>query len=278
MFDKKKFTLKANKIRKDILEMSLSNGGHISTSFSCVEILVTLYHGGILNISPKDPHSYERDRFILSKGHSETGFYAVLADMNFFPSSWLQEYRQKDCKLGGHADHRVQGVELTTGSLGHGLGFAAGISLAAKINNKLNTQFVLLGDAECTEGSIWEAAFFATKHKLDNLIAIIDRNNIGSLDFVSNFTELEPLNNKWKSFGWDVEIVDGHNFDQLFTTFNKLKSKKKNKPKLLIAKTIKGKGVSFIENDPIWHVKQLTDVNEINQARMELNKIDDKII
>ena len=239
-----------------------------------MEILVALYFGKILNVSNKNPNHKTRDRFILSKGHAETGLYSVLCEKNFFPETWWKNYRTNNCQLGGHADHHVPGVELTTGSLGHGLSYGAGISYAAKLSKKNHNQFVLIGDAECSEGSIWEAALFSAKYKLDNLIAIIDKNEIGSLDFVSNFTKIDPLKDKWNSFGWNVKEIDGHNFNQVIKTLNYFKKLNNNKPNVIIANTIKGKGVSFIENDPIWHVKQLNDINEINNARNELEKND----
>ena len=268
----KELKIIANRIRQKIIERSIPNGGHISTSFSCIEILVSLYFGKILNISNKHPNNNNRDRFILSKGHAETGLYSVLSEKNFFPQNWWKNYRTNNCKLGGHADHNVPGVELTTGSLGHGLSYGAGISYAAKLNKKKHKQFVLIGDAECSEGSIWEAALFAAKYKLDNLIALVDKNEIGSLDFVSNFTKIDPLKDKWLSFGWNVKEINGHSFESLIKNLNYFKKLNNGKPSIIIANTIKGKGVSFIENDPIWHVKQLTDINEIDKARKELLK------
>ena len=269
---------KAIEIRNKILEMGINPGGHITSSFSCVEILVALYYGGILKFNPKNPEWQERDRFIMSKGHGATGLYAVLADLGFFPSSWIKNnYKQGDCRLGGHPDHKIPGVEITSGSLGHGLGIAAGNALAAKMDHKKNMQYVLMGDAECTEGSVWEAALFASKHKLSNLVAIIDRNHIGSLDFTKNFTKLEPFTDKWESFGWEVININGHNFDELLSTFNYVKVRSSTQPILIGAETIKGKDVSFMENDPIWHVKQLTDKDEIRQARKELQIVEDEI-
>tara|TARA_B100000963_G_scaffold348502_1_gene356159 strand:+ start:59 stop:871 length:813 start_codon:yes stop_codon:yes gene_type:complete len=269
--NKNKFLEFNKKIRREIIEMSIPNGGHISTSFSCVEIISSIYNLGIVNIDFENKKKPNRDIFILSKGHSETGFYAILAEKKFFKKKLLKEYRQKKCILGGHADHNVPGVELTTGSLGHGLGFAAGISLAKKMDKINSHQYVLIGDAECSEGSIWEAALYASFHKLNNLTAIVDRNNIGSIDFVSNFTNLEPFVDKWKSFGWEVKVIDGHSYSDLKRILKYSKNRQNSKPLIIIANTIKGKGVSFIENDPIWHVKQLTDKLEIEKARTELS-------
>jgi transketolase len=268
--NKEEFDVLCKRVRNDIIDMSIPNGGHISTSFSCVEIVVGIYNLEIVNIDFDDKDKPSRDRFVLSKGHAETGFYAILANRGFFSKDKLKLYRQKDCYLGGHADHNVPGVELTTGALGHGLGFASGISYAAKYDKYENIQYVLLGDAECLEGSIWEAAFFAAKYKLNNLVAIIDKNNIGSLDYVDNFAKLEPFKDKWEAFGWEVLEIDGHDYGEIKNALSYSKNRKSGKPLAIIANTIKGKGVSFMENDPIWHVKQLNDPEEIKKAKKEL--------
>jgi transketolase len=258
---------KANQIRNKILQMCISTGGHIVSSLSCIDILVALYCGGNLNIDSSYPEWEDRDRFFLSKGHGETAFYAVLSDQGFFPMSWLDtRYRRGDCRLGGHPDKEIPGVEITSGSLGHGLGLAAGISLAAKIDSKAHLQFVLMGDAECTEGSVWEAALFASKHRLNNLIAIVDRNRIGSIDFTKNFTSLEPFCEKWKSFGWETIVCDGHDYKQLHEAFQYARSSDTSRPHIIIAETIKGKGIPFMENDPTWHVRSLSSEEDIKRA------------
>ena len=262
---------KALDIRRRVLAMCIDHGGHLASSLSCVDILVALYHGGWLRVDPARPEAPERDRFILSKGHAETVFYAVLADRGFFPAAWLDSrYRCGDCGLGGHPDHRLPGVEITSGALGHGLGIAAGLSAAARLDGLEHRQVVLLGDAECTEGSVWEAALFAAAHHLGNLIAIVDRNHIGSLDFTRNYTGLEPFVAKWQAFGWEVTTLDGHDFTALETAFAAAWAPSSDKPQLLVAETVKGKGLSFVENQPIWHVKGLCDPEEIRQARKEL--------
>jgi len=251
--------------------MCVSNGGHLVSSFSCVDILVTLYYGGILNVNPNNPQWEDRDRFILSKGHGETALYAVLADLGFFPANWIEtSYRQGECCLGGHPDRKIPGVEITTGSLGHGLGVAAGISLAAKMDGRSHFQFVLMGDAECTEGSVWETALFASKKALNNLIAIVDRNYIGSIDFTENYTSLEPFRDKWESFGWETKVCNGHNFQELHDIFRHARLRDAASPLIIIAETVKGKGVSFIENDPAWHVRSLSGEDDIKRAKKEL--------
>jgi transketolase len=262
---------KANELRTRVVHICSKSGGHISSAFSCIEIMVGLYYSGILMMDAHNPNWDERDRFILSKGHGETALYAILADLGFFPEEWIDKrYRLGDHFLGGHPDQHTPGIEVTSGALGHGLGLAAGISLAAKMDSKKHLQFVLLGDAECTEGSIWEAAIFASKHCLNNLVAIVDRNQIGALDFTDNFTSLEPLADKWRAFGWEVCVLDGHNLEQLVEALNYTRSRIDQRPMVIIAHTIKGKGVSFMENDPAWHTRTLSNIDDVQQALKEL--------
>jgi len=266
-----KLKKKSNEIRNKILDMSISSGGHIASSLSCVDILVSLYYGKVLRYNPKKPEWNERDRFILSKGHAGMALYAILADLGYFPYEWINKfYRQGECHLGGHPDFSIPGVEVTSGSLGHGLGIGAGISLSAKMNGKKHIQYVLMGDTECTEGVIWETALFASKHALENLIAIIDRNHISALEHTEDFTNLEPLSEKWKAFGWDAVVVNGHNCMDLIKVLNKEINKKRNKPLVIIAETIKGKGISYMENDPRWHVLSVNNKKDIIQAKKEL--------
>jgi transketolase len=263
----------ANKIRNITLDMCLQSGGHIASSFSCVEIFVALYFGGILTIDPNNPDFDGRDRFILSKGHGETVFYAVLAERGFFPKELIQtSYRSGDCFLGGHPDKSIPGVEVTTGALGHGLGIACGLSVAAKMDNKKHLQYVLMGDGECSEGSVWEAAMFAGKHLLNNLITIVDRNRIGSIDFTENYACLDPFTDKWQAFGWDVSTCNGHDFNELASVINNAKMSTNGMPHLIIANTVKGKGISFIENDPIWHARSISGDEEIRIAKQELRR------
>jgi transketolase len=259
----------SKKLRQLIFQIGLKNDGHISTSLSCVEILVSLYFGGFINATKKSLKNYDRNTFVLSKGHAETALYCVLFLKKFISKYTIYDsYNCGDYKLGSHADHKVPGVELTTGSLGHGLGFSAGMALAHKMNKNNYKHYVLLGDAECSEGSIWEAALFSSFHKLKNLVAIIDNNNIGSLDYTKNFTSLDNIKNKWESFGWSVQEVDGHSIAKIISSLNKIKKSKK--PNLIIANTIKGKGLSIMENNPIWHVKKLIDKSEILKCKKEL--------
>jgi len=262
---------KIKELRKDIIKASIENGGHVSTSFSCIEILVGLYYSNIFKLNRKNFRKNYRDYFILSKGHAETGLYSVLADLKFFPKKkFFNSYKKGSFFLGGHASHKVPGVELSTGSLGHGLSYASGIALAGKKNKKNYKVITLMGDGECTEGSIWEAALFAANHKLSNLLAIIDKNNMTVLDFLSKYNKIDPLDKKWKAFGWKVIVIDGHNISSILRELNKFKNTKTTKPTVIIANTIKGKGVSFMENDPQWHTRKLDDESLIKIAYEEL--------
>ncbi len=263
---------KAGWIRKRVLEMTVNAGaGHIAPSFSCIDILVALYYGGILHIKPKNPEWLKRDRFILSKGHAAVALYAILADLGFFPVSELMTFTFQGSRLGGHTENTIPGVEAFTGSLGHGLSIAAGLALAAKMDRKKYITVALLGDGECHEGSTWEASLFAGHHHLNNLIAIIDHNKLSATDFLKNSLEIEPLKHKWQAFGWDVVVVDGHSFKNLINVFNKFKVRLSKKPLAVIAMTTKGKGISFMENQPIWHYR-IPVGEELKIALKELNK------
>ena len=203
-----KLRKKSRQIRELTLETCIkAKTGHVTSSLSSIDILVALYYGNVLKILPKKPDWAERDRFILSKGQASPALYAILADLGFFPKKELEKFAQKGGKFGVHLQNDVPGVEITSGSLGQGFGIAAGIALGAKINRDLYMVFTLLGDGECYEGSVWETAMFASHNNLNNLVAIIDRNYLCVTDFTENLVELEPLDNKWKSFGWDVRIM-----------------------------------------------------------------------
>lgn len=265
-----KLQQKANWIRNQVLGMGIkAETGHIAPAFSCVEILVVLYYSGILHVDPKNPKWANRDRFILSKGHAALTLYAVLADLGFFPVSELTTFAQKGSQLGAHADNAVPGIEAFTGSLGHGLPIGTGIALAAKMNNKKYICVALLGDGECHEGSVWEAAMFAAHHRLNNLIAIVDYNGLSATNFLKKYLDVAPLNKKWESFGWDVATVNGHSFEELLLVLNNLHYRQSNKPLVIIALTTKGKGVSFMENNPIWHFR-IPVGKELKIARKEL--------
>lgn len=245
----------AKKIRIHALKMANSGGGsHIGSSLSIADILAVLYDS-ILKFNPKNPKWEDRDRFILSKGHAGAAVYAVLSESGFFPTSKLDTHYKDGSDLSGHVSHKnVPGVELSTGSLGHGLNVGVGMAKAGLMENRTHRIFVLLSDGECDEGTVWEAAMFAAHHKLDNLTAIIDYNKIQSLDSTENTLGLEPFQDKWKSFGWSVIEINGHDHNELLTTFESLPKKQKN-PTVIICHTTKGKGVSFMENSVLWHYR-----------------------
>ena len=255
------YTKIAKDIRKKILKMMYeSQTAHLGSCLSCVELLTILYFK-ILKINPKHPLSENRDRFILSKGHGAAALYATLSQRGFFPEKILDTYCQDGGKLPGHSTiNCVPGVEVSTGSLGHGLPMGVGMAVAAKNDGKDYRIFVLMSDGECEEGSVWEAAMFAAHHKLDNLIGIIDYNKLQAFGRTNEIMALEPLKEKWSAFGWQVKEVNGHNFSEIEKSLSKIPFRK-GKPSLLIAHTIKGKGVSFMEDKLEWHYKNLTEAD-----------------
>lgn len=241
---------KAAWVRKQVLEMIVSaNKGHIGGAFSCTDILVALYYSGFLRFNPQNPKLVERDRFIMSKGHSGIALYVILADLGFFPLSELDTFCKNNSMLGGHPDRNIPGIEADTGSLGQGLGIGAGLALSAKMDKKNFMTVVLLGDGECYEGSVWEAAMFAGHHKLSNLIAIVDRNQQCATDFTENCNHLDPFSDKWRAFNWEVREVNGHSFKELLSAMRDVRERDSGWPLAIIAHTIKGKGVSFMEGN-----------------------------
>ncbi|MFC1521975.1 transketolase [Elusimicrobiota bacterium] len=270
MSNKADLILKAARLRERILDIALKAGkGHVPPAFSCVDILTTLYYGSILRYRPDDPKWDKRDRFILSKGHGCLALYCALSDAGFFPERELFCFSGHGSMLAGHPDTRVPGVEVVSGSLGHGLGMGAGMALAARMDKKTWRAYVLLGDGECNEGALWEAAMFAGHHRLSNLVAIVDRNGLGATDFTENFLSLEPLDRKWKVFGWDVMRINGHSFKALQKALLRAKSARAKKPSVIIADTVKGKGVDFMQNSPLWH-HRLPKGDEAQQAMRTL--------
>lgn len=246
----------AFEIRQHAIKMTHSgNSSHIGSVLSMADILAVLY-GEILNIKPTEPNWPERDRFILSKGHAGAGVYAVLAETGFFPKDILKTHYQNGSNLSGHVSHiGVPGVEFSTGSLGHGLSIGAGLSYAAKLDGKDWRSFVLLSDGECNEGSIWEAILFAAHHELNNLVAIVDYNKFQAMGTIKDTMNIEPFIDKWKAFNWSVKSVDGHNHKELLSALNSVPFGKENQPNCIIANTTKGKGVSFMENELLWHYR-----------------------
>lgn len=249
-----KFEQKARWLRRQTLEMIVAAGkGHIGGSFSCMDILVALYYGGLFAFDAQQPHWEGRDRLIVSKGHSALGLYPLLADLGFFALSELSNFTGNGSRLGGHPDHHVPGIETVTGSLGHGLSVGAGIALASKLDADHQLTLVLLGDGECQEGSVWEAALFASHHQLNNLVAIVDRNRLAATDFVDNTIRLDPFEEKWRAFGWEAVTIDGHSFDAIFGALRTVRTRTSPQPLVVIANTVKGRGVSFMEDVPKWH-------------------------
>lgn len=258
----------ARKVRVHSVKMVNEGGSsHIGSVLSIVDILAVLY-GRIMTYKAHEPEWSERDRFILSKGHAGAGVYAVLAECGFFSISDLGKHYKDGSIFSGHVSHKgVPGVELSTGSLGHGLPVASGMAMAAKIDNKHHKVFAVLGDGELNEGSNWEAFMFASHHKLNNLTVVIDRNRLQSFKSTEETLTIEPLQDKFTAFDWNVIEVDGHNYEQLIEAFESDTAK----PKVIIANTIKGKGVSYMENQVAWHYRT-PEGDLFDQAMKELGE------
>jgi len=231
------------------------------------ELLAVLY-GKALRVDPKNPQWAERDRFILSKGHGCAGLYAVLAETGFFPIEELDTFYLNGTRLAGHATTTVPGVEVSTGSLGHGLSVGAGMALAAKRDGQSHRVVVMLSDGECDEGSIWEAVLFAPQHQLDNLVVIVDYNKIQSLGTVKEVMDLDPFAEKWGAFRWAVREIDGHDVDQVSAALDAVPFES-GRPSCIIAHTVKGKGVSFMEHQLLWHYRT-PQGDEFKNAMLEL--------
>jgi transketolase len=243
----------ALRLRRHVVRMCSSGGSaHVSSGLSIADILAVLY-GEVLRIDPARPDWPERDRFILSKGHAGACAYAALAERGFFDPSELKAHYQNGSRLSGHVSHKgVPGVELSTGSLGHGLGVGAGMALYLKRLGGEQRVFAVLSDGECDEGSTWEAALFAAHHRLDNLRIVIDYNKLQSLGAVSETVNLEPFTAKWRAFGWHAIRIDGHDHDALRAAFVEART---DRPTCIVADTVKGRGVSFMENEVLWHYR-----------------------
>ena len=253
-------------LRRTIVKTLEAGGrGHVGSALSLVEIIRVLYDD-VLNHNPRDPKWVQRDRFILSKGQGCLALYVMLAEKGYFPESELWKFCKSDGILGGHPEVKVPGVEASTGSLGHGLSIGIGFALSAKYNRDRHRVFVLIGDGESNEGSIWEGALSAGKHGLDNLVVITDYNKHQSYSTTTEVQELEPLGDKWRSFGFAVDEVDGHDVGQLNKVLSDLPLET-GKPTAIICHTVKGKGFPFVENNMSWHHKNGFTSDEI-QALM----------
>ena len=261
----------ANKVRARIIQMSHdAESAHLGSALSCTDIVVALYFR-ILSIDPKNPRDENRDRLLFSKGHAASVLYATLAHRGFFPLEELDKYAQNGSILAEHPPPKgVPGVEIASGSLGHGLPIGLGMALAAKRKKQSYRIFVLMSDGECNEGSVWEAAMFAASQKLDNVVAIIDFNKWQATGRSQEIMALDPLREKWEAFGWSAYEVDGHNFDELLKVLENVPDGT-GKPIAIIAHTVKGKGVSFMEDDNNWHYRSPSS-EEVEKSFVELEQ------
>ncbi len=265
----KELQIKSIQYRKNILKYIVgAKAGHTGGSLSCTDILNVLYNE-VLNVSPSNFHSPDRDRYIQSKGHCVEALYVVLADKGFFPEKDLETLCRYQSHYIGHPTRKVNGVEQNTGALGHGLPISVGVALAAKMDQRSYRTFTLMGDGELPEGSNWEAALSAAQYQLDNLCAIIDKNGLQITAATKDVCNTDPLDKKWESFGWSVREVDGNNVEELKAAFDSLPFEK-GKPSVIIARTVKGKGVSFMENQLKWH-HGVPDNEQYELAQQELN-------
>lgn len=245
---------KCVEIRKKIVQLTVvAGGGHIGGALSMTELLVALYHQ-VLNIDPKNPKMPDRDIFILSKGHGGLGLCPVLADAGFFDPILMNTFNQLDSPFGMHPDmNKIPGIEMSTGSLGHGFSVGVGAAAAMKLDKSARRVFVMIGDGECNEGTIWEAAMSAKHFKLGNLVAIVDRNRLMIDGPTEEIMSVEPFKDKWTAFGWKVVEIDGHDFNVILDTFAALPPVDSSVPTVIIANTVKGRGISFMEGEAKWH-------------------------
>lgn len=270
-----KLDLISKDMRKLIFKTAYSgHTGHIASAMSVVEILTSLYFGDILQYNPKNPLWMERDKLIMSKGHASLALYSTLAMAGYFPIEELKTFCHPFSKFGGEPKYGdIPGIEATTGSLGHGLSFAVGIALASKLDSIQNRIYVILGDGECQEGSVWEAAMSAAHYKLDNLTVILDYNKLQAMGEIEDILSLNPINKKWEYFGWEVLEIDGHNLEEIQEVLSMDRQRDIKKPRIIIAHTIKGKGISFMENVPIWHYRMPNEEElQIVLKDLELSK------
>jgi len=271
--DLNKLLERANFIRTETVRLiQIAKSGHYSSVFSAAEILATLYyHTMRLSSDPKWPH---RDRLVLSKGHVAVGVYPLLADLGYFPKQWLETYANLGSPLGDHPDMRkVPGADFSSGSLGHGLSIGLGMALWLRFRKSPARVFVLLGDAELNEGQIWEAAQAASHYHVDNLIGVLDRNQMGLDGHTEEIMSVEPLADKWRAFGWQVHECDGHSVEALARTFDNV-PRTSGRPQVVIAHTVKGKGVKYMEDSRVWHLGYLHG-SDAEDARKELVSHDD---
>ncbi|MBI2470966.1 MAG: transketolase [Planctomycetes bacterium] len=261
---------KAKSIRATCIKMAHDGKeGHLNGALSCVDLLVGLYNCW-LNVTPEDPKKINRDRFIFSKGHACSSLYAVMADRGFFPKQWISRYAQNDSPLPSHpCIHALPILECSSGSLGHGLGMATGMSYGLRMDGIQTRVAVLISDGECNEGSTWEAATFAVANRLDNLLLIVDYNRIQSVGRSDNLMGFTSLEEKYKAFGWAAKTINGNNISEIIETLNEFPFEK-GRPSAIIAKTVAGAGASFMEDQVLWHYRVPSD-EDLNKALRELN-------
>lgn len=276
---KKEFILglkqKAKELRKEIITMIYNaKSGHPGGSLSEIDMLIGLYYHK-LRVNPQNPKWEDRDRFILSKGHASPGIYVVLADKGFFPKSELEGFRKINRMLQGHPELSTPGIDFAGGSLGQGICFALGIALACRLDKKNNTVYAMIGDGECQEGAVWEASMAAAFHKLDNFVVILDKNQVQETGKTQDIMDLGNVAQKWRAFGWNVIEINGHDMGQIVKALDRASKMKNKKPTMIISKTIKGKGVSFMELNYRFHGKAPND-EEYKKAMEEIEKINVK--
>ena len=261
---------KATWARRELLKIhKVAPGIRLASSLSCIEILTTLYYGKLINFDPNDIFWEGRDRFIISKSHGSIALYPILADLGYFDTKYLALVGKPGGILADIPDCSIPGYETLNGSLGHGLGVACGIALALKRKKCKEHVFVLLGDGELFEGAVWEAIMFAAHHNLDNIILIIDNNKMSMLDYCKNIIDLNPIEDKFNIFEWKVAVVNGHDIRELYSILFYMKYANSKKPKVIIANTIKGRGVPRLEKDSLCHIKSLS-VEEVDQLLLEM--------
>jgi len=264
-----KLEVESRDVRRHIIKVCGQHGGHMGGALSSADMITALYLH-VLNVDPANPKWEERDNFILSRGHGGIGLYAALAKRGFFPIEQIYSYEQLGSKFGTHPSLKIPGVDLSTGSLGHGLSVGVGMAIAGKRDRKSYKVYVMLGDGELQEGSIWEAAMSASFYELDNLVAIVDRNRFQVFDATEKMMAIEPLVDKWKSFGWAVKRIDGNDMEQVVDTLEAIPFEVK-KPSAIIADTVKGKGISFLEGKALSHYWEGPPPEEqVKQALEEL--------
>ena len=270
--ENKELKVKAEILRKNLINLIYHRRtGHTGGDLSVLNILTVLYNH-TMHIDPKNPKMADRDRFVLSKGHCAEALYAVLCDQGFINQSELDAYGTFDAHLGGHPDNTIAGIEINTGALGHGLSIAVGMALAAKMDDKSYRTFVVMGDGELAEGSIYEAAMAANKYGLDNLVAFIDRNGLQISGSTEDVMPLEPLDQRWRAFGWEVQTIDGDDIDAIVDAVDHI-DYHGGKPHLIICKTTKGYGISFMENVAKWH----HGVPNSDQYKQALEEVENRI-